>query len=163
MFDRVKAGLAAFVRGVFPRMDYFARYSGTIVKQSGSNSFDFEPDAASVPGHAGIPVRLGVPGVTVQLNLGMKPRCLLGWVSGDPEKPFLDLWETPGLSSITVDPAANVNLGAASAAVGRVGDQVQVTLTSLEIATINSPSGPCSGGPITITGTITAGSPKVKA
>lgn len=164
IFDRLKAGLANFVLGVFPRYDYLARYPGRVVAQRGANSFDFQPDSPSVPGVSGVPVRFGLPGVTVQLNLGSSPRCLLGFVGADPSQPFLDIWEAPGLSSITVDPAADVNLGPAAAAVGRVGDQVQVTIPigSITLAVSgSSASGPAA--PITLNGTIQAGSPKVKA
>jgi hypothetical protein len=164
LFDRVKAGLAAFVRGVHPRLDYLARYPGTVVAQAGPNSFDFQPDSPLVPGVSGVPVRFGLPGVVVQLVLEGKPRALLGFAGGDPSAPFLDLWEQPGLDSLTVDPAATVNLGPAAAPVGRVGDQVQVVITagSLTLAVSGgSATGPASD--TAVTGTITAGSPLVNA
>lgn len=189
-FDRIKAGLGNFVRGVFPRIDYLARFPGTVVAQGGANSFDFEPDSRVIPGVSGVPVRFGLPGVSVQLALGNKPRAMLGFAGGNPSAPFLDLWEQPGLSSLTVDPAADVNLGPAAAAVGRVGDSTGTGTLSM----LAAPSGPATlitfqwvpegGGPPVVLGTITltaaggtaapgtpaplvgkvtAGSPKVKA
>lgn len=159
--DRLKAGLVNFVRGVFPRLDYYALYSGKVISQGGSNSFDFQPDNQKVPGVSGVPVRMGLPGVTVQLALGSSPRCLLGFLEGDPSQPFLALWEQPGLDTLTVDPAATVNLGPAAAAVGRVGDAVSATATVVTwmaaVSTALSLTAPPDFG------TISAGSPKVKA
>ena len=62
--------------------------------------------------------------------------------------------------NITARAGGNVVVNGGTNAVGRVGDQVQVTLTAVEIGTINDSTGhPCLGGPITLTGTITAGAP----
>lgn len=60
---------------------------------------------------------------------------------------------------------ASVALSGGGNGVGRVGDAVSVTLTSAQIATISCAAvpGPCAGGPITLTGTITEGSSKVAA
>ena len=156
--------MAAFVRGLFPRIDYLARYPGTIVSQSG-NLFDFQPDSPNLPGMSGLPVRFGMPGVTVQLNLANKPRCLLGFDGGNPSAPYLELWEQPGLSTLTMDPLASINLGPAAAAVGRVGDAVApggaggATLTSwLNAVGSATGAGSFPGGFV-----IAAGSPKVKA
>ena len=75
----------------------------------------------------------------------------------------LDSADASGTLEIASDGTVTLNGG--TAAVGRVGDQVQVTLDATAIAAIIAPSGggPCSGGPVTLTGTITAGAPKVKA
>lgn len=61
---------------------------------------------------------------------------------------------------------ATVKLSGGGAAVGRVGDQVQVTFTAADAALVIAPAGtaggPCSAvGAITLTGTITAGSSNV--
>lgn len=164
MFDRVKQGLARFVIGLFPRMDYLASYPGTVVTQGGSNSFDFQPDSKRVPGVSGVPVRMGLPGVTLQLSLGQKPRCLLSFAEGDPAQPYLMLWEQPGLQSLTVDPNATVNIGPAAAAVGRVGDSVHVTIPAGSITlAVSGASAVGPSSPITLSGTIQAGSPKLNA
>jgi hypothetical protein len=58
-----------------------------------------------------------------------------------------------------------VVLAGGSLSVARSSDPVSVTLTALQIATIIAPpgGGPCTGGPITLTGTISSGAPQVKA
>jgi len=61
--------------------------------------------------------------------------------------------------SLNVDGAGDVVLDGGSLKVARATDPVSVTLTALQIATIIAPAGggPCTGGPITITGTIDTG------
>jgi hypothetical protein len=69
--------------------------------------------------------------------------------------------------SIEITPKAGVDvvLAGGSLSVARSSDPVSVTLTALQIATIIAPpgGGPCTGGPITLTGTISSGAPQVKA
>lgn len=61
--------------------------------------------------------------------------------------------------ALNVDAAGNIVLDGGSLKVARATDPVSVTLTALQIATIIAPAGggPCTGGPITITGTIDTG------
>ena len=69
--------------------------------------------------------------------------------------------------ALNVDAAGNIVLDGGSLKVARATDPVSVTLTALQIGTIIAPAGggPCTGGPITITGTIDtgAGASHVKA
>jgi hypothetical protein len=68
---------------------------------------------------------------------------------------------------ITAGASQNVILNGGTLKVARATDPVTVTLTALQIGTIIAPAGggPCTGGPISITGTIDsgAGNPRVKA
>lgn len=61
--------------------------------------------------------------------------------------------------SLAVDGAGDVVLDGGSLKVARATDPVSVTLTALQIGTIIAPpgGGPCTGGPITITGTVDSG------
>jgi len=61
--------------------------------------------------------------------------------------------------ALNVDAAGNIVLDGGSLKVARATDPVSVTLTALQIGTIIAPAGggPCTGGPITITGTINSG------
>ena len=83
---------------------------------------------------------------------------------GKPTKRTID-----ASAEVDVGPsAAAVNLAGGGQAVGRVGDKVSVTFTLADAALILAPpgtgGGPCSMlNPITLTGTITAGSSKVAA
>lgn len=61
--------------------------------------------------------------------------------------------------SLNVDGAGDVVLDGGSLKVARATDPVSVTLTAVQIGAIIAPAGggPCTGGPITITGTINSG------
>jgi hypothetical protein len=61
--------------------------------------------------------------------------------------------------SLAVDGAGDVVLDGGSLKVARATDPVSVTLSALQIATIIAPpgGGPCTGGPITLTGTVDSG------
>ena len=61
--------------------------------------------------------------------------------------------------SLVVDGAGDIVLDGGNLKVARATDPVTVTLTALQIATIIAPpgGGPCTGGPITITGTVDSG------
>lgn len=116
--DRAKAGNAAFVRALFPRRLYLVQYGGVVVAQSGDNSFDFQPDDERIPGVSGVPLKLPAPGVTVTVDVSQRPRALLGWANGDPAKPELRLWESPGLAELAVQASALVSLDAAQVKLG---------------------------------------------
>lgn len=158
ILDRLKSGLAAFVQAVFPQIDYLAFYPAKVVKQNGT-AFDVQPDSPRLPGMSGIPARLPFPGFSVQVQEG-EARCLVGFVGGKPSAPFIALWEAPGVTEIGIDAPA-VNLGDATAAVGRVGDTVDpdTTLTTW----LNAVGGGGTPGPYPGGLTITSGSSKVKA
>lgn len=108
-------------------------------------------------------VRPGVPGVKANYALGAT--VLVGFVNADPSRPvvlaFTDAESGGFVPTLTM-------LAGGGAAVGRVGDSVQVTIDATVAGKLTSSP---SGGPLTITvadqpsftvaGTITAGSSKV--
>ncbi len=99
MLDRIKAAFLAFFRSLFPRISYLAYYPGTVEKQSSDLAFvDVTPDdRVNLPGCPNVPLRLGVPGATAQLQQGT--RVLLGFDAGDPQRPFAFLFDP---SSVTI-------------------------------------------------------------
>jgi len=66
---------------------------------------------------------------------------------------------------VEITPAAgrNVILAGGTLDAARKTDAVSVTLSAEQIGQISAPNGPCTGGPITLTGTVTGGNPRVKA
>jgi hypothetical protein len=114
-FDRLKAGFIGAARAAFPRIDYLALYAGTIVAQGGANSFDVQPDDARVPGLSQVPIELGLPGLTLQLDLNSKPRCLIGWKNGNPALPYVTLFESGAAALKVTFDATELDLGAAAA------------------------------------------------
>lgn len=108
--DRVKWGLAQFVRAVFSRIDYLALYPAKVIAQRGDGSLDVVPDDGRFAGLSGVPVRYGIPGVTATVAPGA--RVLIGFAGGDPSRPIAEFWESATLISLSfaggVQPIARV-------------------------------------------------------
>lgn len=159
--------LAAFIRAVVGPLDYFAHHPCTVVSQAADGTVELKPDSPRVPPLKGVPLLLGLPGVSVKVATGARVR--LGFDGGSPERPQAMLWEAGGLLEVLVTATVKVTvqapqvlLGDGAAPVGRVGDAVQVTFATGTLLT--AASAPVYNPvPVTVTGTITAGSPKVKA
>jgi hypothetical protein len=98
--DRLKAGLAAFVRAQFPRIDYYAGYWSRVVSQNGDGTLELIPDDARIPGRSNVPIRYGVPGVKATISPGA--RVLLEFAAGDPSKPFATVWESASVTKMEV-------------------------------------------------------------
>lgn len=98
--DRVKGGLAAFVRSLFPRVDYYALYPSTVVKQNADGTLELTPDDQRFAGMSGVPIRYGLPDVSATMTNGA--RVLLGFAGGDPAKPIAVLWESASISGLTL-------------------------------------------------------------
>ena len=81
------------------RVDYLALYPCTVVVSSGSKA-DVIPDSSKLSSLSGVPIRTGVPGATAVVLPGS--RCLLGFENGEPDQPFLSLWENNPPLSLTL-------------------------------------------------------------
>ena len=99
---------------VGPRLDHLALYPCTVVAQRADGTLDLQPDAARVPACAGVPIRHGLPGVTVTVPAG--GRVLLGYAGGNPTLPYACLWESGTVTAISIN--------GGSTRVARVGDTV---------------------------------------
>ena len=170
--DRLRGAFLSMVRAVAPQLLYLGVYEAKVITSSApsatqsqlagltwvvSAAFTDVAIAKLLPPLANITMWPGpvwgysqpVPGSLVRV----------GFVNGDPSKPAI-----VGLDPST--PPTSVVVGPSLAALpsARSTDPVSVTLTALQIGQIVAPNGggPCTGGPITLTGTITAGSLIVK-
>lgn len=137
-----KKELARFIRWVTRDTIYLGTYPGTIMKQIGETC-DIVPDSDKVnnggKGLSNVPIRHGAPGVEILVAPGS--RALLAFDNGDPDKPYVALWERATLITL--------KLAGGTMPVARVGDQVAV-------------SGVTPGMGVAV-GTIMAGQPKVLA
>lgn len=108
--------LRAIIEGlVGSRLDRLALYPARVVAQSADKTrLDLQPDDARIPPCAGVPIRHGLPGVTVTVAAGA--RVLLGYAAGDPMQPYAALWEAGSVVSLSVN--------GGSTRVARVGDTV---------------------------------------
>ncbi len=94
-YDEIRQSYRAIVRGAIPNIDFFAYYRAQVMAQSlDGSTVDVQPDDQRLPACSMIPLRLGLPGVTVTVQ----PGCfvMLGWDGGDPSKPFATLWDLGG-------------------------------------------------------------------
>lgn len=134
-----KSKLAKFIRWVMRDTRYLGTYPGLIQRQVGE-SCDILPDSAKISGGKGlsnVPIRHGTPGVEILVAPGS--RALLAFDNGDPDKPYVALWESSTLITL--------KLAGGTLPIARVGDQVAVTGVT-----------PGTGAAV---GTIIAGQPKV--
>jgi hypothetical protein len=172
--DRMKDGLAAWVRSLFSRLDYLALYPSRVVSQNGDGTLELQPDDPRLPGLSGVPVRLGLPGTTVEVQAGA--RVLLGFEAGDPARPVATLWEGGPLAKLTVVAATELHVDGGSElhlTAGKVLLKEGATPVAKEGSattghqhTLTGTAGPypISGSAVMTTDTIAAGagSPNVK-
>jgi hypothetical protein len=153
VIERLRDELATFIRRVTGRLDYQALYPGTVRAQDGSGRLDIELDApTTMPPLSGVPIRHGLPGVTVRVAAGA--RVMVTWERGDPSRPVATLWEPGSVVDIVV------NGGTRHAA--RDGDSVSVEIPTGAVL-VSSPGGPTPNpAPLTLTGTVTNGTSVLK-
>ena len=174
---RAMSALTNLVRELSGR-EYLRTYSYRVVTQGSDGRVQLQAVDPNVGAPDLLPISIwpGMQGDSATVQLGSE--VVVAFTAADPTKPHVQSFSPLGTpTKRTVDAtleldigpsAAAVNIAGGVSAVGRVGDEVTVTLTTLEVAQILAPTGssggPCSAaGPITIKGTITAGSPKVKS
>lgn len=159
LWDRLKEAFGALVDARTDRLDYGAAYAVTIKSQDPSDlSVGVVFDDSRFPPTGGIPMRMGP--FTFKVAAGA--RAVVVFENQDPDKPRALLWETGGVLEVHVDPSIATVFNGGTAEVGRVGDNVAVSsAASLWFSTVGTFTG--AGPPPDVIGTISSGSPKVKA
>lgn len=102
------------MRRITARVDYLALYPCVVSGQDDDGRLHLVPEDMRLSSCRGVPVRLGIPGVTVRVATGA--RVLLGFEAGDPARPVATLWESGSVTELVVNGATT---GAA-----RMGDSV---------------------------------------
>jgi len=132
--DRVKTYLARIVDDVMRRVDWYAWYPARVLGQSEDGTLELRPDNPRVPGLSKVPLRLGVPGVRVNVLPGA--RVLVGFEGGDPSRPVASLWERQSCVEIALDPSSALLLGDGATQDAVHGtyfvSQLQTLLTALQ-------------------------------
>jgi len=98
--SRVAEDIAAIVdQRTADKIDYSRLYPSKVLSQSADGTLEIIPDAKQLRGNGltGVPIRHGIPGVTVRVPAGGK--VLLFFEAGDPKLPAAALW--PDGSSCT--------------------------------------------------------------
>lgn len=96
--DRAKDSLTAVIKAIAGGT-FHARWKYRVVKQSGDRKLvdcvPVEPNAGELPGLTNVPIKHGVPGLTVQLSPGAT--VMVGFENHDQRRPFVSEWD-PGAS-----------------------------------------------------------------
>ena len=99
---RIDRDFAALGRGSSRPFDFYGLYPGEVKAQS-DQAFDVQPDDSRLPAMGRLPIRHGLPGITVQVEPGAKVRVLVGWQGGDPRLPYCALWGgTEGFTQVQI-------------------------------------------------------------
>ncbi len=164
-------------RLVLPRLDPLARYPATVASQNEDGSLDVRPDDPRFgPGLTRVPVRHGIPGVSVRVRSGA--RVMLAFEGGDTSRPYVPEFEG-GLESITIKALGKVVVEApevfladeeGAQPLARVGDLIEVALPPLTPFTgtvVPAPPGSPVAGTLTFVetaqGYITSGSERARS
>lgn len=128
--DRTKSAFRA-LQANDPTAAYRTLYRGKVVAQNGdSDQVDVRPDDPDLPDMAQLPLRHGIPGARVSVELGSY--LVVGWDNGSPDKPFAALWSGDLVPLKVSFQAEQVNLGSKSASHPvPQGDNLQTMLNAL--------------------------------
>lgn len=98
----LRGSLERLIRWVMRDTTYFTLYTAQVIRQAADGTLDLLPDDLRLQssGLQGVPIRHGLPGVTVKVPAG--ERVLLGFDSGDPTKPYAALWHEGQVTTVSV-------------------------------------------------------------
>jgi hypothetical protein len=91
--DRLKAAFGSVARGADPLALYGNLYRAKVRALRGTTRIDVEPDDPAIPPMANIPLKVGVPGLEVELVPGHV--VMVGWENRRPDRPYATTW-SPG-------------------------------------------------------------------
>lgn len=99
--DRLLDAFKGLVDWATRERPFLKLYPATVRAQNG-DTVDLDPDDASIKagGLQGVPLRHGLPGVTLELDVGRRPKVLLGFEGGDPTRPYAALWSAVGTAKL---------------------------------------------------------------
>jgi hypothetical protein len=111
--DRLKTAARA-IQNLDPMIRYRCLYRGKVIAQNAGNlgTVDVRPYDPMLPDMAGIPLRHGVPGLTVQVVPGCSIE--VGFDDGRPDRPYAALWSVDASAVRVVLSATSLELGGAN-------------------------------------------------
>lgn len=105
-----RASVNAIINQETAGIDYFTFYDATVITQSADMlSVDVRPGDQRLSGITRVPLRHGLPGVTVQVTPGATIR--IGWDRGNPSMPYAALWQGGETAISIVVSSASIMLG----------------------------------------------------
>lgn len=136
VYDRMKGSLESLVRTWMDRTDYHALYACKVAGQNADGTLALIPDSKKFSGLDRIPLRLGVPGVTVKVAPGS--RVLLGFENGSPSHPVATLWEVSSMTELHITSTAKVVVNAPEIDLGSETPSDSVVLGSRLASSFNT-------------------------
>lgn len=126
--DSVRTAILAITR----HHDFYAVRAAKVIAQNDDYSLELKPEDEAWPGMSRVPIRTGIPGVSVKVKAGA--RVLFTFEGGDAQRPIATLWDTATLKEIVVSAETqvvincpDVRLGDESAQpIARLGDAVEM-------------------------------------
>ena len=144
-YDKIKSYLYDSAKSAVANIDYFGQYTCKVISQSSDYlKVDIQPQDNRVPGINSVPIFIGVPGITAQIQPGAI--CILSFQGGNPSLPFVYGFSNEDVLSLTITASTTVNIG------GSGGDNVATKqdITAL-ITAIGSSLTSVSGGAVSWT------------
>lgn len=170
-WDRLKKAFDTFINTAMRRVDFYALYPAKVIAQKNDLTLELQPEdvrfQALLPGLTKVPIRLGIPGAKVTVQVG--GRVLLGFEAGNQQAPVALLWDTSVVTKLEID-ANEVIFNGGTKKVAREDDSISAgTLTGTcpagAVTFTHTPPGgaPTAGLTATLTGKVTTGANGVKA
>lgn len=109
----IQNAISNLVNASLPSIDYLALYTADVKSQSSDYlSLDIQPDDSRLPGMSNLPLRIGVAGITMQIQTGCK--VLLGWSGGDPSLPYVTTFTGESVMKMVIKTSQELDLGDAN-------------------------------------------------
>lgn len=115
--DDLAGQLGALIRRETAGKDLDRTFVARIVGQNADGTLELKLGDSAMPGLSGVPVRLGIPGVTrYQVAPGID--CTMEYENGDPSKPFVSSFASGQALALTISAATQIKLEAPSIEAG---------------------------------------------
>lgn len=121
---KMRSALERIIRWVTRDTLFHGQFTAQVIRQAADGTLDLLPDDLRIrsQGLQGVPIRHGLPGVTVEVLPG--GRVLLAFDGGDPSRPYAALWHEGTV--------LKVHIGGQRAVA--MGDLVKARLDAMQIA-----------------------------
>lgn len=134
---RLRGALERLVRWVTRDSLYLGQYTCQVMRQAGDGTLDLLPDDTRLraEGLQAVPIRLGLPGVTVEVPAG--ERVLLAFDGGNPAAPYAALWHAGQATKLvmsygTIEAAGADAIAMAAATATAIKDLANATNTAVQ-------------------------------
>jgi hypothetical protein len=108
--DNFAAALEGIVRGLTAGSIYLGLFPAKVIAQNADGTLELQPDDSRLPGMSRVPIRYGIPGVSVKV--APAARVGIEFEAGDPARPVATVWDSASVIEIKfaggVQPIARV-------------------------------------------------------